>query len=62
MQTMQTLERTNPMQKDANPMHEDVRSDRYLSHLGGARYKPYAQGGKTGRAREEKYVIGVHPT
>ena len=42
-------------------MHEGVRSDRYLSHLGGASYKPYAQGGKTGRAREAKYVKEAHP-
>ena len=38
-----------------------VRSVRYLSHLGSAVCKPYAQVCKTGRAQEGNYVIGVHP-
>ena len=37
-------------------------SVRYLSHLGSAVYKPYAQVCKTGRAQEKNYVIGVLPT
>ena len=61
VQTLCKKQQTLCTRKCSN-YNSGVRFVRYLSHLGRAVYKPYAQVCKTGRAQEENYVIGVLPT